>query len=247
MVSRKNPVSDRVLFLWLFAVGWVGVLAGMPFTFALMEDPAFVGSLDRKSIWLRAIFEAMVQLAPASAVGIWLGKRVHLGPRLPEALAAKKTLDRVWSILVFPAFIGLALGIPIMFGEIAAADRIYRFELHILTPMEWLLRSLSAAITEEIGFRLGLMTLFVWVLRSIVRKPEFDQTSLWIGNLLSALVFGAGHLPGTAGMLMTVLVLNTVAGLLMGWLYLSRGLLAAMVAHFVADAIRVIPLLSSAN
>ena len=46
------------------------------------------------------------------------------------------------------------------------------------------------------------------------------------------------------GAVTTILVFNTLAGLLMGWLYQSRGLLAAMVAQFVADSVRVIPLLS---
>jgi len=36
--------------------------------------------------------------------------------------------------------------------------------------LEWTLRCLSAALTEEIAFRFGAMSLFVWVIRSVVKR-----------------------------------------------------------------------------
>ena len=59
-----------------------------------------------------------------------------------------------------------------------------------------------------------------------------------------AVLFGLGHLPATAAMVplttlvvARALVLNGLAGVVFGWLYWRRDLLAAMVAHFSADIV----------
>ena len=57
--------------------------------------------------------------------------------------------------------------------------------------------------------------------------------------MTSALLFGAGHLPTTATLMpltplviTRALLLNGLGGIVFGWLYWKRGLLAAMLAHF---------------
>ena len=76
----------------------------------------------------------------------------------------------------------------------------------------------------------------------------------WAAIVVTALVFGIGHLPATAAVLpltplvvARALLLNGLGGLLFGWLYWRRGLLAAMLAHFSADVVLhvVVPLLRS--
>jgi membrane protease YdiL (CAAX protease family) len=56
--------------------------------------------------------------------------------------------------------------------------------------------------------------------------------------VVAALVFAAGHLPALAAMVeptpalvARTLALNAIAGLVYGWLFLTRGLEAAMLAH----------------
>jgi hypothetical protein len=112
------------------------------------------------------------------------------------------------------------------------------------SAFECSLRSLSAALTEEILFRLGVMTFFVWAIRSIVRKPAFHVPSLWIGNALAALLFAGAHLPhvltfGTPGwsILIPLVTVSSLAGIIMGWLYMRNGLVSAIVAHFIADVV----------
>jgi membrane protease YdiL (CAAX protease family) len=62
--------------------------------------------------------------------------------------------------------------------------------------------------------------------------------------VLAALLLGAAHLPMAAALapLTTVVIvrtmlLNSIGGLVFGWLYWRQGLLAAMVAHFSADVV----------
>lgn len=73
--------------------------------------------------------------------------------------------------------------------------------------------------------------------------------------MIAALVFGAGHLPAAAsvraltpGFVLMVLTLNGIGGVIFGYLYKSRGLEAAIIAHFFADILLhfVRPLVSEA-
>ncbi|MBW4601070.1 MAG: CPBP family intramembrane metalloprotease [Calothrix sp. FI2-JRJ7] len=66
----------------------------------------------------------------------------------------------------------------------------------------------------------------------------------------AALLFGALHLSLTAQIykglipiiVLNIIILNTLAGTLFGWLYWKRGILAAMIAHFGTDIVlHVIP------
>jgi len=116
------------------------------------------------------------------------------------------------------------------------------------TIFEVLLRCLSAALTEEIAFRFGLMTLSAWLIWLGLKRPGTHERVLWIGNLLAALLFASAHLPGlppqawNPAMLVPILSVNAAAGLIMGWLFMRYGLVSAIGAHFVADVVQgVIP------
>ena len=115
---------------------------------------------------------------------------------------------------------------------------------------EWLLRCLSAALTEEIFFRFGLMTFFVWALRAIIKKPAIDRPSLWVGNLLAALAFAGAHLPQLTfhgwSLLVPFVMFSGGAGVVMGWLYVRYGLVSAIAAHFIGDLmVYVVPRLTA--
>jgi len=222
--------SERTIFGILVAAGLLGVLAGLPFIFAILGDA------DSMRIWRAAGAEFLLQILPAVAVGVWLGPKVGLGPRLLRDLLVRSPgrLRSTLRMLLPSVVIGGLLGLPLLLGagpEHAGPG-----------PGALFLRALSAALTEEIEFRLGLMTLFAWVLCSFVRRSGSVERSVDIANVLAALVFAAGHLPGnvtaetaTLGLVVGILVFNSVAGIAMGWLYARYGLLAAMLAHLVAD------------
>ncbi len=66
----------------------------------------------------------------------------------------------------------------------------------------------------------------------------------WIANLLAAVLFGLGHLPTTAALVVLTpmvvaraIVLNGLVGVVCGWLYWRESILAAMVAHFFGDIV----------
>lgn len=93
-------------------------------------------------------------------------------------------------------------------------------------------------IVEEVMLRLFMMSLIAFVLLKIFKKAENTDKIFVLANLLSALLFAAGHLPTTAVMLgITPLILfrcfllNGGLGLAFGWLYRKHGLHYAMIAH----------------
>lgn len=227
-----EPRTDRIVFGILLAASLLGVALGVPFIFAVLGDA------DPARVWLQAGFEFLTQLVPAAAVGVWLGKKVDLGPRLLRGLVERSpgSLERVLSVLIPSTIIGAILGLPMLLG--ARPDYIGP------GPWELLLRSLSAALTEEIFYRLGLMTLFAWILRTYVSKTGSAEPSVSIANLLAALLFAAAHLPGhvtaeTASwsLVIEILIFSGVAGMFMGWLYARFGVLSAILAHFVGDVV----------
>jgi hypothetical protein len=113
-------------------------------------------------------------------------------------------------------------------------------------PLPWqgFLAALSAGINEELWLRLGLMTFLVWLGTKLMKQERPSPRIVWIANGLTAIAFGMLHLPlaATLGPLtivivVRVLLLNGIAGIVFGWLYWRRGLLAAMVAHFITDIV----------
>ncbi len=101
------------------------------------------------------------------------------------------------------------------------------------------LASLYGAVNEEVLLRLFFFTLLYFLFRKISDRRTIV---LWGTNLFVATLFGALHLPAadkliplTAYEVSRILILNGAAGLVFGWIYWSRGLWCAMVAHFVAD------------
>jgi hypothetical protein len=242
MTGHRN---DRVLFVWLLLAGLLGSLVGVPYTIAVLMDPAAGGPVDARLVWLSALAEALFLLAPASAAGVWLGNKVGLGPRLLSELISRTPggWKHLRSSLLPTMLVGLTLGV-LGLSQYSLPAGALGPGLDNPNTFEYFLRSLSAALTEEILFRLGLMTFFVWVIRSIVKRPAFHVPSLWVGNALAALVFTGAHLPhmltfGTPGwrLLIPLVTVSSLAGITMGWLYMRNGLISAIVAHFIVDVV----------
>ncbi|WP_420911673.1 type II CAAX prenyl endopeptidase Rce1 family protein [Rippkaea orientalis] len=78
-----------------------------------------------------------------------------------------------------------------------------------------------------------------------MKQPQTSTVLFWAANVVSALLFGAAHLPQFAlmasglpfGLIGVVLLQNGVVGLTFGWLYWQWGLLAAVLAHIMADIV----------
>lgn len=95
-------------------------------------------------------------------------------------------------------------------------------------------------ITEEIMMRWGMMSLLVFGLWKIFQRRKAHPSSaiLWISVFISSLLFAVGHIGATAMVapltpivLIRMMFLNSIGGIVFGWLYWKKGLEIAMVAH----------------
>ncbi len=107
-----------------------------------------------------------------------------------------------------------------------------------------LLASLSAGVTEEIIFRLGLMSLIISGLLYLIKKKIPYNNIIWIGNITASLIFGLIHLPMsgnywelTPTVIGTTVIGNIITGTTFGWIFWRYGLLMAMLANFCFDIV----------
>ena len=94
-------------------------------------------------------------------------------------------------------------------------------------------------VIEEVMLRLFFMSLIAFILNIVFNKNrEITNTILIVANIISVLLFAAGHLPATImtiGLTPMILfrcfLLNGGIGLLFGRLYRKYGIYYAMLAH----------------
>jgi hypothetical protein len=108
-----------------------------------------------------------------------------------------------------------------------------------------MLSGLGAGLQEEIMFRLGLLTVFIWILArgARVRGPVTDRRAiLWIANLAQAYLFGLMHqalaLTGSVGnfsMLGALVDPRTVIAVVFGYAAIRYGLETAIATHVLFD------------
>lgn len=203
------------------------------------------------------LFRNLALLAPVAAVGLLLARRIGLGaPYLESRLDGSPPPARPWSSIVRPALSWaavtalLAFGVDALFVH-ALGVRFPAPEIHARIDVAWWrsgLASLWAPFAEEILDRLFLLSLLAWLGMKLLRVRGAGRprtAALWGANLLTALFFAWYHIanerlwvipvpPIVA--LRTVLIVLPV-GLALGWLYLRRGLEAAILSHFAIDVI----------
>jgi membrane protease YdiL (CAAX protease family) len=101
-----------------------------------------------------------------------------------------------------------------------------------------------AAVGEELIFRLFLLSAVAGVTARLLRLPRHVPTPvvIWTANGLSALLFAGVHLPAWGGVVsfgvglaLSVMTLNAVSGVVLGYVFVNRGIVAAIWTHAGAD------------
>jgi membrane protease YdiL (CAAX protease family) len=95
------------------------------------------------------------------------------------------------------------------------------------------------------------MTILAWLISRMFGHSELRPQVAWAAIVMASLAFGAIHLPQLAaaaaatpiGIAATILG-NSLVGVVCGWLYWQRGLVAAILAHLSVDLVlHVVPAL----
>ena len=258
--SMKRPFNWKLFFM-VWGAAMVGAIAVIPYTQTLQSGllETLELPLPAWQLILLGLVQSAVLLVFAAGIGLLLASRVGLGLPIVERWLKKEAIQRrLRGILAVSIFGGVVVGVIIVgldlliFQPLLAEGGITFPESASPPIWQGFLAALYGGIVEEVLLRLFLMTLLVWIGVLITRSKGGRPAPavFWIATILAAVVFGLGHLPATAalglplnGLVITrAILLNGVGGVFFGWLYFTRGLEGAMLAHYSADIMLLVVL-----
>ncbi|MBC7900163.1 MAG: CPBP family intramembrane metalloprotease [Saprospiraceae bacterium] len=248
----------------LFWILWVAGMAGV-LSFLFVDVSALIAALplpEREPVELPppallkllSVLQPAVLLTLAVLVGVRLAERVGLHAPATEALASGNGFLKNLRPQIVPGVItGVAAGIAILITWIIAkpflsgefVTRVQEFNKFIPAAV----RILYGGFTEELLLRWGVMTFLVWLAWRLMQKGKGEPKPIYFNGaiIVSALIFGLGHLPiasALAGELTVPIVIyvitgNSIFGIVAGFLYWKRGLEAAVIAHIFAHVVLI--------
>ena len=181
-------------------------------------------------------------------LGIWFGRQIGLGTPLLAALLQKQ--PGAWRNLLNDARIAILLGLLVGIALVLLRMVTTRY----LPPeipdfghrgvIGGLLVSVAAAMSEEVWFRLGIMTMLLWSIARLSGQTRIHSSVAWPVIVLVSVGFGLAHLPqlnsyGAASpfAIWATIIGNSLVGTLYGWCYWRLSFIAAVIAHFAVDVV----------
>lgn len=237
-------------YFTLLLASIVSIIAILPYILTLQEDVLKSSPLPLPIVILLIFIQTSIMFAIFTFIGLKLANKLGLQIPIIEKIVTKNkiTLD-VKGIIKKSMFLGVLTGIVIVLLDLifslSGLDSLFK---QITVPIwQGFLASFYGGISEEIVMRLFLMSLFIWLF-SLIIKPKGkiieNKIIMWTSIIITAIIFGLGHLPITSAIttitpiiILRSLLLNGIGGIVFGWLYWKKGLESAMIAHFSADII----------
>jgi len=240
----------RVYALWLTVAFTVAQLLTLAYASQLGAAVARHPTVDTTVLTVGILLQStiaylVVRLALHLGTSIGLGGPLLVGWRTASHRRALRALGL--SSLAGVAAVPCALGLMMLLQR-----GVRELPQGSIAPWAVAMACVGAGIQEEILFRLGAMTVLAWLFSRVFRVP--GAAAVWGGNIVAAVLFGAAHLPIAAALggltpptVTFVFAANGLVGVVCGWLYWRKGLLAAMTAHASFDLVLkvLLPALSS--
>ena len=247
------------LFWILLAAGVSVTLGVIPYSLAI--NPGVMVQLKARLaekgsrlpaevvIVLTSLVQASLIIAIAIYFGLLTARAVGLRLPLLEAM-----LDGGMASSIFLSGLPFALLVGFIVGAVIIALENFFFQprlpaaFHdVKTKQAFWKRALACfygGIYEELLLRLFILSGLIWLIGLAwpASVGQINIVTFWIANIIAAVLFGVGHLPATARIapltpliIMRALILNGIAGLFFGVLFLVYGLECAILAHFCMD------------
>jgi membrane protease YdiL (CAAX protease family) len=249
--------SNTRLFVILLLAGLAGILSllliDLEALLRILPLPADA-EIPMSLPMLKAVslIQPAVLVAVAVLVGVVLAGKVGLSSPVAEALANRGDVISAVKPQMVPGIIGGFAGgvslvlIASVLKPFLSSEMLTRIgEFGNILPIPT--RVLYGGITEELLLRWGLMTLLVWIAWRLFQKgKDRPKAVIFImAILVSSIVFAVGHFPvafmlfpqPTFALILFVLVGNSASGLIGGYLFWTRGLEAAMIAHVLTHLV----------
>ncbi|SEP31292.1 CAAX protease self-immunity [Halogranum amylolyticum] len=231
--------------------GIPGILALMGYLYLTTPPTAVTAGLSLSLFAVSSGVNSLLILVVMCLIGTYAGPRVGLQSYLTDQMG---TGDRIWrrlrpevSLAVGVGALGgiLILVLDVVLAPFVAQDlpqsAIGTTEPTVANVLAYApVRFLYGGITEELLLRYGLMSALAFVGWYVTGRRSDGPSSgvMWTAIVISAVLFGIGHLPAlaqsvglTPALIARTVLLNAIAGVLLWWLYWQRSLEAAMVGH----------------
>jgi hypothetical protein len=268
--AESSPVSFVRRTAAMLGVGLLGLL-GLSVTTVLqvtldtsvVAESGLPADASLPVVVLASVATPAVLLAIAAAVGTATAPRVGFRSLVHDRIVGGTAivdplLERVPRALA----VGVATGAGIVLLDLALTTLVPAATVSSSSSNGFGMVAASAparllfgGVAEELLLRWGLVSALAWALAVVIpgereRVPgERTGAIAWAAVVLAALAFGAAHLPAAAAtttltipIIVRIVVLNALAGVVFGWLYVTDALESAMLAHAGAH----IPLLTAA-
>jgi membrane protease YdiL (CAAX protease family) len=250
-----SPPERTASFAKRFAVtllaGIPGILALVGYIYLTTPPTAVPAGLSLPLLAASSGINSLLILVVACLLGTYAAPRAGLQSYLTDRVG---TGDGLWRRLRPEVGIAVGLGvlggILILFLDVALAplmtQNLPQSAIGATAPTVANVlayapvRFLYGGITEELLLRYGLMSVLAFVSWYVTGRRSDGPGSgvMWAAIVISAVLFGIGHLPAlaqsvgfTPALIARTVLLNAIAGVLFGWLYWQRSLEAAMVGH----------------
>jgi hypothetical protein len=246
LAVKPAPPAWRIAAVWA-VLSIFGTLLVMPYALSLVEG---LDAPNRPPTPVLAL-ASMVQTGLLAFFLAWggtaAGRKLGLGSPLVEAWLSGQR-PRVPKTFGVAALLGVISGLVVIGLDMVFAPHMpvpLRGALPQPTPFQGFLASFYGGIVEEVLMRLGVATIVAWLMaKGLGFEGRGRKIALTIGVVFAALLFGVGHLPAAFNLwppsvvvVARTVVLNAIVGLLVGILYVRRGLEHAIVLHFSADIV----------
>lgn len=243
-----TPVfSNKKLIVVLWLLGMIGVLCVLPVIPQLLASQQQKPPLPMALLQLIAALQSGILILIAVLAGVFSAQRVQLGAPVIQAFVAKQPMLEKLAPQVLPALLGGILGglaIVLITNQFAASLPSEFLQATGNLSIPWYARLFYGGISEELLIRWGLMSFLVWASYRLFQKNagNVNNSHYIIAIALSALLFGAGHLPAVLAvspvinmpLIAYILIGNVAFGLIAGTLFWKYGLECAILAHMLA-------------
>jgi hypothetical protein len=243
--SSTNHKIKAFLSLWI--PGLIGLMA---LVYQIYQQSDKILETTQQEIPLSLLLIAsfiqpLLLMSLAIVVGLSLCSKTELRSELVEKANGKESFIGFEKNIAIAVIYGILTGTLIILFD-------YAF-IHYVEPIPegtafsersvalTIAGMLYGGIVEEILLRWGLMSFFVWIIHKIFEKTKATPSAFnyWSSNSVVGLLFAAGHLPAvfamfedpSAAFLTRTIILNTIAGVIYGYLFFSKNLETAMIAH----------------
>ena len=180
-------------------------------------------------------------------IGLWISAKTNLGAPIVARLFSERRVAKLIDRKAVLSSVLLAIVVAlILLGLFELQKELYPVVGKISRPAKpfYVLVAFSAGISEEIMFRLGLMSLIVSIIQFIRNVDIPSNKMVWAGIIISALFFGLMHLPLSKNFVEltpfsigVTMVGNLITGSTFGWIFWKRGLLVAITSHIAFDLV----------